>query len=191
MTDKSTITSLEGQFLIAMPSMGDPRFSHSVILLCAHSSDGAMGIVVNKFASDITFPDLLQQLDIAPPEGNAIELPVHAGGPVEPGRGFVLHSADYQHDTTVNVIPGINLTATLDILKAIAVGDGPEQHLLALGYAGWGPGQLEDELSMNGWLTCDADPDMMFNSDGEDAWKQALALMGIDPTLLVSDAGHA
>jgi len=191
MKDQNDHSSLEGQFLIAMPSMTDPRFSHSVVLMCAHSTDGAMGIVINKYAKDISFPDLLGQLDIAADDDEAIKLPVHAGGPVETGRGFVLHTPDYNLDTTLKVHPDISLTATLDILKAIASGAGPNQSMVALGYAGWGPGQLEEELAMNGWLTCDADPAMLFQYHGDDAWQKALGLLGIDPTSLVSEAGHA
>ncbi len=191
MTETDEMMTLEGQFLIAMPSMGDDRFAHSVIFVCAHSEEGAMGLVVNKLAGDITFPDLLKQLDIAPADEDAIKLPLYAGGPVEPGRGFVLHSPDYHHEATTVLHPAISLTATLDVLRAIADGNGPDKLLVALGYAGWAPGQLESELAMNGWLTCDADPEMMFRHDGDDAWHSALAAMGIDPTSLVSEAGHA
>ncbi len=191
MSKSGDMMTLEGQFLIAMPAMGDDRFAHSVVFICAHSDEGAMGLVVNKLAQDITFPDLLGQLEITSTDDNAIKLPVYAGGPVEPGRGFVLHSPDYHHDSTTVLHPAISLTATLDVLRAIANGEGPHNHLVALGYAGWGPGQLESEMATNGWLNCDADPEMMFKHDGDDAWRSALGTLGIDPTSLVSDAGHA
>ena len=150
---------LDGQMLLAMPGIGDPRFERSLIYVCAHSEDGAMGIIVNRHADDISFPDLLERLGIIT-NGEQIDLPnnvqemyVHVGGPVETGRGFVLHSNDYfVADSTLPIGSAIGLTATLDVLRAIAEGDGPEQFLLALGYSGWGPGQLEAEILSNGWL---------------------------------------
>ncbi len=156
---------LDGQMLIAMPAMSDERFTRSVIYVCAHSSEGAMGIVVNQPAQNINFPDLLVQLEVIPAK-ERIELPVRAetvkvlkGGPVETGRGFVLHSADFFiENSTLPIDEGICLTATLDILKAIARGSGPASAVLALGYAGWAPGQLEQEIQQNGWLHCAADP---------------------------------
>src|SRR6188768_3037095 len=162
---------LDGQMLIAMPAMRDERFSRSLIYVCAHSSEGAMGIVVNQPADNIKFPDLLVQLDVIPAK-DLIELPPKAdvkvlkGGPVETGRGFVLHSADFFiENSTLPIDEGICLTATLDILKAIARGNGPASAILALGYAGWAPGQLEQEIQQNGWLHCAADPELIFGAD--------------------------
>ena len=182
---------LKGKLLIAMPGMGDPRFERSVVYLCAHSDGGAMGLIVNKPAHDLTFGNLLEQLGI--PRGpNARDIRVHFGGPVEHGRGFVLHSADYQGGSaTLHVDARFGMTATLDILEAIAQGQGPSASILALGYAGWGPGQLEDEIGRNGWLTCEADPDLVFSPDNPHKWTLALRSLGIDPLMLSSDAGHA
>jgi len=189
---------LDGQILIAMPVMDDPRFERSVIYLCAHSSEGAMGIIVNRPAGSIDFPGLLVQLDIIK-KSEQIELPENAesmkvlkGGPVETGRGFVLHSSDFFiEDATLRIDAGICLTATVDILKAIAKGAGPKHAILALGYAGWAAGQLENEIQHNGWLHCDADPDLIFGGDVEEKYLRALAKIGINPGMLSTDAGHA
>jgi putative transcriptional regulator len=189
---------LDGQMLIAMPGMADPRFSRSVIYLCAHSDDGAMGIIINQHAPNINFCELLNQLNITSDE-DAIHMPpslqtieVHMGGPVETGRGFVLHSTDYYlEDSTLPINEGVSLTATLDILRAIAVGEGPNKALLALGYAGWAPGQLENEFQSNGWLHCPADQDVLFDSDIDRKYERALKTIGIDPARLVNDSGHA
>jgi putative transcriptional regulator len=189
---------LDGQVLVAMPSMSDDRFSRTVIYVCAHSSEGAMGIVVNKPAPHISFPDLLVQLDVIP-AGDEIRLPEAAGaiqvlrgGPVESGRGFVLHSADFMiEDSTLPIDDGICLTATLDILKAIAKGAGPERALLALGYAGWAPGQLESEIQANGWLNCPADGALVFGEEVDTKYERALAKIGIDLGKLSGEAGHA
>lgn len=182
---------LDGKLLIAMPSMGDPRFNRSVVYICAHSDDGAMGLIVNKPAADLNFGDLLEQLDIKaerPIEG----IDVHYGGPVEHGRGFVLHSRDYEaQDATLNVNEAFGMTATLDILEDISQGHGPQSCLLALGYAGWGPGQLEDEIRDNGWLTCDADAGLVFSGDHDGKWKAAMQVVGIDPRMLSSEGGRA
>jgi len=189
---------LDGQLLLAMPAMVDPRFSRAVIFICAHSADGAMGIVVNQRAPHITFPKLLDQLDIETrPALGGILLPldkmaVHAGGPVETGRGFVLHTSDYYvADSTLPIDDSVCLTATIDILRAIASGSGPMRSLLALGYAGWGPGQLESEIHANGWLTCQGDPDIIFDAPIEAKYERALATLGVHPSFLVNDAGHA
>ena len=181
---------LTGQLLVAMPAMSDPRFERSVIYICAHSEDGAMGLVINRELDSITFPDLLEQIGIetTPPE-NAIR--ILFGGPVEQSRGFVLHSADYKLDGTLEVDGGIALTASIDILKAIAEGDGPAQRLLALGYAGWGPGQLEGEIQQNGWLHAPADHDLIFGLELETRWNESLARIGISPSALSGQAGHA
>jgi putative transcriptional regulator len=189
---------LDGQMLIAMPTMGDERFARTVIYMCAHSADGAMGIVVNQPAANISFSDLLVQLDVIPAK-ELIELPGSAGGvkvlkggPVDTQRGFVLHSADFFiENSTLSIDNGICLTATLDILKAIARGDGPASAVLALGYAGWAPGQLENEIHQNGWLHCAADRDLVFGSDTESKYSLALRKIGVDVGMLSSEAGHA
>jgi len=182
---------LTGQLLVAMPQMGDPRFERSVIYLCAHTAEGAMGLVVNRALEDIRLPDLLRQLGI-PDLGHSDAIAVHIGGPVETGQGFILHSSDYVQDSTLMVGGGVGLTATLDILKDIARGAGPHHSLLALGYAGWGAGQLESEIQANGWLTVPADERLLFDHDLETKWERALAKIGVDITLLASGAvGHA
>ena len=189
---------LDGQMLIAMPTMRDERFARSVIYVCAHSSEGAMGIVVNQPAANINFSDLLVQLDVIVAD-DLIQLPRRAGlvkvlkgGPVETGRGFVLHSSDFFiENSTLPIDDGICLTATLDILKAIARGNGPVNAILALGYAGWAPGQLEEEIQQNGWLHCDADPELIFGSDVGGKYEKALRKIGIDLGMLSSEAGHA
>jgi putative transcriptional regulator len=189
---------LDGQMLIAMPAMNDERFARTLIYVCAHSSEGAMGIVVNQPAANIKFPDLLVQLEVIPAT-ERIELPTKAedvkvlkGGPVETGRGFVLHSADYFiENSTLPIDEGICLTATLDILKAIARGNGPASAILALGYAGWAPGQLEHEIQENGWLHCAADSELIFGNDVDAKYDKALRKIGIDLGMLSSEAGHA
>jgi putative transcriptional regulator len=189
---------LDGQMLIAMPTMGDPRFERSLIFMCAHSENGAMGIIVNKRAPMLSFAELLERLDITRNEEHiklpgAIEsMPVQFGGPVEPGRGFVLHTADYySSETTLPIDEGVALTATLDILRAIAQGTGPRRVLLALGYAGWGPGQLDDEIQRNGWLHCPADEELLFGGDLESKYAAALRKIGVDPSMLSALSGHA
>jgi len=189
---------LDGQMLIAMPAMLDDRFSRSLIYVCAHSSEGAMGIVVNHPAPNINFSDLLVKLDVIP-AADVIRLPSRAGivrvmrgGPVETERGFVLHSADFFiENSTLPIDDGICLTATLDILKAIARGDGPVSAILALGYAGWAPGQLESEIQGNGWLHCAPDSDLIFGTDVGTKYERALKKIGIDLGMLSSEAGHA
>lgn len=189
---------LDGQLLVAMPVMDDERFQKSVVYICAHSSEGAMGIIVNRPAGSIDFPGLLVQLDIIKKD-DRITLPEDAeamkvlkGGPVETGRGFVLHSSDFFiEDSTLSIDDGVSLTATLDILKAIAKGSGPKHAILALGYAGWAPGQLENEIQHNGWLHCPADPDLVFGRDVETKYDRAMRKIGIDPGMLSAEAGHA
>lgn len=183
--------TLNGQLLIAMPGMGDPRFDKSVIFMCAHSEDGALGLIVNKPSPELEFSTLLQQLDINVGEPKR-DIRVHFGGPVENGRGFVLHSGDYQaNESTLQVDGAFGMTATLDVLEDIASGTGPASALLALGYSGWGPGQLEDEIMQNGWLTCDAKPDLVFSGDDEGKWEAALKTLGVDPLTLSATAGRA
>ena len=183
--------NLSGKLLIAMPGMGDPRFEHSVVFLCAHSGDGAMGLIVNKPARDLSFDRLADQLGIARTVGSRA-IRVHFGGPVEHSRGFVLHSGDYTGSgSTLKVDDRFGMTATVDILEAIAAGRGPAASLLALGYAGWGPGQLEDEILGNGWLTCDAAPDLVFSDRNDEKWTRALGMLGVDPLTLSAAAGRA
>lgn len=188
-----------GQLLIAMPGIGDPRFEQAVIYICAHSEEGAMGLVINHTAQDISLLGLLEKLDIIDAGKEHIHLPpglsaspVMIGGPVEPGRGFVLHTTDYfQADGTLPVDESVGLTATLDILQAMVRGEGPRHFLLALGYAGWGPGQLEAEIAHNAWLTSAADERLLFVTEPEKRYGRALRAIGIDPAQLSSDAGHA
>jgi putative transcriptional regulator len=189
---------LDGQVLIAMPGMSDERFVRSVIFVCAHSAEGAMGIVLNRPAADLSLPDLLVQLDIVP-EAERIRLPTEVGrmqvlmgGPVETSRGFVLHSPDFHIDqSTLPIDDSICLTATVDILRAIARGQGPRNAVLALGYAGWSAGQLESEIQANGWLNCPADAELIFDSATDTRYQLALRKIGIDPGMLSMDAGHA
>ena len=188
--------NLTGKLLIAMPGMGDPRFDGSVIYLCAHSDEGAMGLIVNKPNPDLRLEDLLEQLGIDAPAGSSrpkmIRLPVHFGGPVEHGRGFVLHSSDYGADeSTLEVNDEFGMTATMDILHDIAIGCGPQQVVMALGYAGWGPGQLEAEIAANGWLSCDASPELVFAAEDGKKWGAALKSLGVSALTLSSTAGHA
>jgi len=190
-------TNLEGQLLIAMPGMTDPRFARSVVCMCAHSDEGAMGLIINKPTENLSLSELLEQIDVdddAPIDlaPNAADHLVHNGGPVESSRGFVLHSPDYfSKDATMAITQSICLTATTDILKALASGSGPRQSMLALGYAGWAPGQLESELGANGWLNCPADPELVFTDNIDAKYTLALSTLGVDPSRLVSVAGRA
>ncbi len=191
-------TFFNGQLLIAMPGVMGDSFARSVVYLCAHSDDGAMGLIINKQAPNLSIRDLLVQLDIIPEDRRirlpqpADSMPVLHGGPVETGRGFVLHSSDYHlESSTLPVNDDVSLTATLEVLKALADGRGPEHALLALGYAGWAPGQLESEIQRNGWLTCAATPELIFETRLEDRYDRALASLGISAALLSSEAGHA
>jgi len=189
---------LDGQMLVAMPGMADDRFERAVIYVCAHSAEGAMGLIVNQPAPNLRFPELLVQLEIVTRK-DEIVLPSRAkgvnvvrGGPVDTGRGFVLHSDDYSvENSTLPLDSGIALTATVDILRAIARGEGPDIALLALGYSGWGAGQLEGEIQRNGWLNCPADLSLIFDADLESKYDKALRRIGIDPAMLSEDAGHA
>jgi putative transcriptional regulator len=182
---------LDGKLLVAMPGMGDPRFEKSVILICAHSPEGAMGLIINRPSPDLSFQGLLDQLSIPrAPEGR--DILVHFGGPVERGRGFVLHSRDYAGGpATMKVSGSFGMTATLDILEALAKGGGPERAILALGYSGWGPGQLEAEIKANGWLIGDAPEELVFSPDNARKWVGALRQMGIDPLMLSATSVRA
>lgn len=190
MTD-SEIMDLNGKLLIAMPGMGDPRFAKSVVFICAHSEDGALGLIVNKPTPDLQLGDLLGQLNI-PKTAASRDIRVHFGGPVEHGRGFVLHSADYSMpDATLRVDDRFGMTATQDVLRALAQGGGPRDAMLMLGYAGWEPGQLEAEILANGWLVTDAEPDLVFGTDASTKWVAALKTLGVDPMTLSATAGRA
>ena len=182
---------LDGQVLIAMPGMQDPRFHRSVVYLCAHSGDGAMGLILNKRADDLKLTDLFEKLEI-PVAKTFGKAAVHYGGPVETGRGFVLHSSDYHvADATMKVDDVTSMTATLEILHAMATNRGPDQAIVALGYAGWAPGQLEAELQANGWLACPADAELLFGDDSDKKWDKALAKLGVHPAMLSSQGGRA
>ena len=183
--------SLAGRLIIAMPNIGDPRFERSVIYLFAHQDDGAMGLIVNRPTGGLNFGDLLDQLELEV-DGETSETQVRFGGPVEIERGFVLHSPDYHRDeATLRVDESISMTATVDILKAIAEGEGPSKALFALGYAGWGPGELEREIVENGWLHCEADSDLVFDDEDDTKWERALAKIGVHPSALSSAFGSA
>jgi putative transcriptional regulator len=182
---------LRGQLLIAMPGMGDPRFAQSVVYMCAHSPEGAMGLIVNKPTPEINFSTLLTQLGLTAGAGMR-DIRVHFGGPVEQSRGFVLHSTDYPGGpTTLKVDDAVSMTASLDVLEAIVAGRGPASTLMALGYAGWGPGQLEAEIGANGWLTAASRPELVFGRANEHKWSAALKSLGINPLSLSSTAGRA
>jgi len=192
--DMSTLINpsgyLAGQMLIAMPQMRDARFSRTVVYLCAHTKEGAMGLVINRKFNGLSFADLLEQLNIeATPLCDPIK--IHFGGPVEAGRGFVLHSTDYVQETTLVVNDDVGLTATIDVLKAIANGEGPARSLLALGYAGWGAGQLDNEIRDNAWLSVEPDDDLLFGRELDTKWERAIAKIGVDFSMLSGEAGHA
>ena len=190
-TEKKDQTEyLTGQLLVAMPQMEDQRFARSVVYICAHTEDGAMGLILNKLAEAINFSDLLEQLNL-PVATVSDKTRVHFGGPVDTGRGFVLHSDDFTQEASLLIKNGVALTATVDILSAISEGNGPKKYLLALGYAGWAPGQLDSEIQANGWLVAPADTDILFGPKIENKWNTALSTLGIDVTMLSSHAGHA
>lgn len=181
---------LTGQLLIAMPSMLDARFEKTVIYMCIHNVDGAMGLVINRRLDEISFPELLRSLDIQC-DAPDMSVPVQYGGPVETGRGFVLHTEDYEQTGTISVYDGVALTATIEILTAMAEGRGPAKSLLALGYAGWGPGQLDGEIQQNAWLHVPADETILFDTALDGKWDHAIEKIGIDVSLLSGDFGHA
>ncbi len=181
--------SLTGQLLLAMPGMSDPRFDHAVIAMCAHDGQGAMGIGIGAQIDDLGLHEILDQFDIA--IGSAPDAPVHFGGPVEPGRGFVLHSNDWGGQDTINVAGRWSLSGTIDILRAIAEGRGPTRWVVALGYAGWGPGQLDAEMTRHGWFNTAASPDLIYDVAAQNRWSTAFGGAGIDPRLLSSGAGTA
>lgn len=189
-TDSDGTQFLDGQILIAMPGMQDPRFARALVYMCAHSEEGAMGLIVNKCADDLVWTDLFEKLDISV-KADLGPKPVHYGGPVETGRGFVLHTPDYHSgEATLTVDDATSMTTTVDILQALAAGDGPGRAIVTLGYSGWAAGQLESELKMNGWLCCEPDADLIFGDDNDAKWDRALAKIGVDPRLLGA-GGHA
>ncbi|KRB79313.1 hypothetical protein ASE00_19565 [Sphingomonas sp. Root710] len=181
--------SLRGQYLLAMPGIGDPRFEKAVIAMCAHDDEGALGVGVDRVMPGITLHQLLEQLEIEP--GVAPDCPIHAGGPVEPQRGFVLHSTDWTGGDTLLVDGRWGLTSTLDILRAISAGEGPKHWLVALGYAGWGEGQLDGEMRRHGWLATRGEDSLLFEHDAPRRWDAAMRSAGIDPRLLASTSGQA
>ncbi|MCH2249475.1 MAG: YqgE/AlgH family protein [Cognatishimia sp.] len=184
-------SDLTGKLLVAMPSMADPRFSRSVVFMCAHSKKGAMGLIVNKFLGFMKLSEILANQDDSQPD-DSHRLPVHFGGPVERGRGFVLHSSDYNSEgASLKVTDSFSMTATLDVLEEINRGSGPEFAILSLGYAGWGPGQLEDEIKENSWLIAEPDQHLIFVEEDEHKWDGALKQIGVDPKLLSGTAGRA
>ncbi len=181
---------LTGQFLLAMPHLQDPRFEKAVIFICGHDVNGAMGLVINKYLGDLTLKGLLDYLNLSK-DAIKRDLPIYFGGPNDTGRGFVLHSDDFNHPGTVYLGNHISLTATVDVLQSIAVGDGPKDCLLAMGYVGWGPGQLDAELHGNRWLQVEADPEILFNVSIEKRWEQSMGKLGITPSSLSEEAGQA
>ncbi len=183
-------TRLTGQLLVAMPGMSDPRFLRSVVYLCVHSAEGAMGLIVNKRLENVSFAEIAGQVGIEAEEIRA-EIAVYYGGPVETGRGFVLHSTDYVDESSLVIDERFALTATVEMLKTIAAGGGPAQRMLALGYAGWGAGQLDAEIQANGWITVPADPAIVFDAEDDTKWERALRAIGIDPSLLSMHVGRA
>lgn len=180
---------LSGQFLLAMPGMIDPRFDHAVIAMCSHDDRGAVGIGIGATISGLGLHDVLEQFEIDP--GDAPNAPIHFGGPVETRRGFVLHSTDWGGQDTIDVAGRWALSGTVDVLRAIAAGRGPARWTVALGYAGWGAGQLEGELSRPGWLNVTGDTALIFETDAQERWAGAFQRAGIDPRLLIAGAGSA
>ncbi len=186
----SSSTNLTNQFLIAMPSMQDMNFSQTVTYICEHTEEGAMGIVVNR-PTNLHLNDILDQLEITDIDLKSGEEPIYIGGPVQPERGFVLHGDSNDWDSTLKITDEISVTTSKDILESIAAGKGPNLHLVALGYAGWASGQLEDEISANAWLSGPADSQIIFTTPVERRWKAAAQLLGVDLDLISGDAGHA
>lgn len=182
--------SFRNHLLVAMPGLRGEAFAKSVIYICAHSPAGAMGIVINQKLPEIRFSDMLEQLQL-PHAASPADPVVHFGGPVETGRGFVLHTSDFMREGTVRVGSRVSVTSTVDILRAIAQGNGPQKSIFALGYAGWGPGQLDAEMHANLWLTIPADDDLVFSSDLAGKWERAMMKMGVNPAALSFEAGHA
>lgn len=181
---------LTGQLLLAMPHMKDPRYEKAVIFICGHDTNGAMGLVINKHLGDLTLKGLLDYLNLSQ-DAIKRDLPIFFGGPVDSGRGFVLHSNDFTHPGTISLGTKISLTATVDVLQSIAEGDGPKDCLLAMGYVGWAPGQLDAELHSNKWLQIEADPELLFEVPVEKRWTKAMAKLGVTPEALSEEFGQA
>jgi len=182
---------LTGQLLIASPQITDSRFFHSVILVCGHDLNGAMGIILNRLIDDLTLKDLIEQIGLQSSKTMNVPISVHFGGPIEMGRGFVIHSTDYLQDGSVKISDEMALSSTVEILSLLMEGEGPKQKILALGYVAWSAGQLEAEIQKSSWLQTDADLDLVFSSDLSNMWKKALKKIGVDPALLSSQTGHA
>lgn len=182
---------LAGRLLLAMPAMGDPRFHKAVIYMCAHDENGAMGLVINHALPGVDLSQLLEQLNITPDKERTSDKPVMSGGPVETARGFVLHSNDFSQSDTIRIDDNFSVTGTIDALKAIASGEGPDNMLFILGYAGWSAGQLDQEIQQNAWLIADPDPDLIFAASPEEKWTRAIKKLGIDPGMLSGEAGRA
>lgn len=192
MVEKSPF--LVGQLLLAMPTLGDPRFHHAVIYMCAHDENGAMGLVINHTMQGLDFGDLLERIRIGTGEKSVLselDIPVFGGGPVEPTRGFLLHSAEFSQPDTIKIDDRFSVTGTVDALKAIAGGRGPQKMLFLLGYAGWGAGQLDNEMQLNAWLTVESSPDLVFETRPEEKWEKALKTIGVSPSMLSGTAGRA
>lgn len=189
---------LAGKILIAMPGMSDPRFARTVILICAYDASGCMGFVLNRPSSQTSMQEILTHFDLAPQAAAALPAPVFLGGPVARSRGFVLHSSDWRSPEwrdddlgAMQLAGGYSVTATLDVLAAIAAGRGPAQAMVLLGYSGWGPGQLEAEILRNDWLVSEVTPELLFDADAKQKWALALRGLGVDPVTLSATAGHA
>ena len=182
---------LTGKLLMAMPSIGDPRFHRAVIFICAHDENGAMGLAINQDAPGLEFSKILEQLELDPPSDSAPQVPIISGGPVEPARGFLLHSSDFEQDDTIKISKGLGVTGTTDALKDVAEGKGPQEFLFILGYAGWSAGQLEEELRNNAWLVTDADAKTIFHPKLEEKWDMAMEKLGFDPVMLTGETGRA
>lgn len=188
---KSVFQSLKGKLLLAMPGMGDPRFYRTVIFMCDHDANGSMGLIINQSILGISLGKLLTELHIEAKGNAALDLPVLTGGPVETARGFLLHTSDFQQPETMHVTPKFSVSGTLESLKAVAEGHGPNEMIFMLGYAGWGPGQLEQEIQQNAWIIGEADHELIFNTSAEEKWDRAMGRIGVNPNMLSSVAGSA
>lgn len=185
-----TTLNLANHFLIAMPSMQDPIFGGTVVYVCEHNENGVLGVVINK-PTDMTMEVLFERIDLKLEAGVDVDAPIMFGGPVQDDRGFVLHTPGQRYSSSLTVTKDVAFTTSIDVLEAVAAGDGPQRMLVSIGYSGWSPGQLEDEIGRNGWLTVGADPDILFKLPIEDRYTAAMRLLGIDPLMLTSEAGHA
>jgi putative transcriptional regulator len=188
-TDPAAL-NLADNFLIAMPSMQDPVFGGSVVYVCEHNENGVLGVVINK-PTDMTMETLFERIDLKPADNVDVDEPIMFGGPVQDDRGFVLHTPGQRYSSSLTVTKDVAFTTSIDVLEAVAAGEGPRRMLVSIGYAGWSPGQLEGEIGRNGWLTVSADPEILFNLPIEQRYTAAMRLLGIDPLMLTSEAGHA